>query len=91
MASSKASRSNAPSWRRALTITRSRLPTSAWTASWMARSVFWHVRLGIQILGLWRAQLADPLVDLDEFGAELLEAAEGGHLAFGLVDLGGLG
>lgn len=45
----------------------------------------------LQILGLKRAQLADALVELHEFGAELLEAAEGGNLAFGLVDLGRIG
>ena len=42
----------------------------------------------LQILDLGRAQPADALIDLDEFGAELLEAAEGGHLAFGLAHLG---
>ena len=89
--SSKTSRSNEPIRRRTLTINRSRLPTSSWTASWMARSFFWHVRGRGQILGLWHAQLANALIDLDEFGADLLEAAEAGHLAFGLVDLGGLG
>ena len=56
-----------------------------------AQRFFWHVRRRIQILGLWRTQLADLLVDLDEFGAEPLEVAKGGHLAFGLVNLGGRG
>ncbi len=42
-------------------------------------------------MGRRRAQLADALIDRDQFGAELLEAAEGGHLALGLADLGGVG
>lgn len=45
----------------------------------------------LQILRLRRAQLANALVDRDELGAELLEAAESGHLALGLVDLGRIG
>lgn len=58
-----------------------------------AQRLFRHVRGLLQILlvGLSRAQLADALVDLHEFGAELLEAAKGRNLAFGLVDLGRIG
>lgn len=37
------------------------------------------------------AQLTDALADLDESGAELLGAAEGGQLAFDLADVGGSG
>ena len=44
-----------------------------------------------QILCPGRTLLADELIDVDEIGAELLEAADGGHLAMGLADLGGIG
>ena len=47
----------------------------------------------LQSLRLRRALPADALVvvDLDECDAELLEAAEGGHLALGIADLGRIG
>lgn len=45
----------------------------------------------LQVQRLGPSQLIDALIDPHEFGAELLEAAEGGHLAPGLVDLGGIG
>ncbi len=50
-----------------------------------------HLGQLLQILHLGRAQLADALIDLDEFGAELLEATESGHLALGLAELDGIG
>ncbi len=81
-----------PSLGRELTITLSRLATSDWTPSWIAPIVRSQCRGGwLQILRRRRVQLADALIDLDEFGATLLEAAEGGHLALGLAGLGGLG
>lgn len=67
------------SLRPALAITLTSLATSAWTASWIARSVSHSAlrRLAPEPR-LRRAQLADALVDFDGCGAELLEAAEGG-------------
>ena len=45
----------------------------------------------MQILLLRRAQLAQALIDIDQLGAELAEAAEGGHFTLGLVDPGRIG
>lgn len=92
VACSNASKSNGPRLRQALTITLGSRAASAWTPSSTVRIVFFrHVGRLLQILDLRRAQLADPLDDRDELGAEPLEPAEGGHFALGLVDLGGTG
>jgi len=45
----------------------------------------------LAILRLDGAQLADAFVDLQQLGAECLEAAEAIHLALGLADLGWIG
>ena len=67
-------------------------PTSALTASWITRSVFFEADGGLlAILRLDGAQLANAFVDLQQFGAECLEAAEAIHLALGLAHLGWIG
>ena len=71
--------------------TRSRLATSVWTAFWIARSVSLPGGPLLQIPCRGRVQSADALIGLGKLGGELLEAAEGGHLALGLVDVGGIG
>ena len=60
--------------------------------SWIAWSVLLdRGRRFRQVLRRGGPQLANPLVDVDELGGELLEAPERGRLAFGLEYLGGRG